>query len=246
MVKYGLIGFPLGHSFSPGYFKEKFEQLQLEEHRYDAYPIQSILEIETLLENQVQGFNVTIPYKQEILDYLDETECDAALIGAVNCVQVDYSEGKAKLKGYNTDLYGFEESLKQFLGGEKPGKALVLGTGGAAKAVFYSLDRLGIEYTIVSRKEGFLQYVNLTKGIMLAHPLIINTTPVGMYPHSDVRPELLYEYIGENHFCYDLIYNPEKTLFLKSAEEMGAKIKNGYDMLVLQAEKSWEIWNQNK
>ena len=240
MKKYVLIGFPLSHSFSPAYFKKKFEDLGIEDCEYKAYPIPHIIEVQKLLDEHVLGFNVTIPYKQDIIDFLKEMDPCAAEIGAVNCVRnID-----GHLYGYNTDEYGFRMSLLELIGDSFDGEALVLGTGGAAKAVFYVLKELGIPYNIVSRKQDCLNYEQLTPEIIDRYKLIINSTPVGMHPHNDECPHIPYEGISENHYLYDLIYNPAETLFLRYGKERGAKIKNGADMLILQAEKSWEIWNQ--
>jgi shikimate dehydrogenase len=238
--RYGIIGYPLSHSFSPGYFTKKFHDLGLSDHEYKAYPIQHILELEDVLKQGVVGFNVTIPYKQDVIDQLDSLDESASAVGAVNCVKVD----NGKLIGYNTDALGFELSLLDQIGKDFRGKALILGTGGAALAVMYVLKKLGISYQIVSRKQHYLTYESLTDEIIASNHLIINTTPLGMYPKVDQCPEIRYNAITAKHFLYDLVYNPAVTLFLQKGQNKGASIKNGADMLVLQAEKSWEIWNQ--
>lgn len=240
MKKYGLIGFPLSHSFSPKYFAEKFEKENIEGCSYEAYPLQHILEVQKIIDDGVLGFNVTIPYKEDILDFLKETDDCATAIGAVNCVK----NLDGILYGFNTDEYGFRTSLLDFIGQTFDGKALVLGTGGAAKAVFYVLNALKIPYLVISRKQDYITYEQLTPTMVQDHHLIINTTPLGMYPQVDEYPNLPYDVLSKNHYLYDLVYNPAETSFLRKGREMGAKTKNGADMLVLQAEKSWEIWNQ--
>lgn len=238
--KLGLIGYPLSHSFSPSYFQKKFEDLGLENCEYKAYPIATIAEVESIFDLGVTGLNVTIPYKEAILPYLDELSEEAFEIGAVNTIMIR----NGRKYGYNTDIYGFEHSLLELLKDCRPEKALILGTGGAAKAVEYTLKGLGIMPNNVSRKSGFLNYEELDSNIMDAHKLIVNTTPLGMYPNVDRCPNLPYRALSDDHFLYDLVYNPEKTLFLKKGAEQGAFIKNGHDMLILQAEKAWTIWNQ--
>ena len=248
MPKYGLIGYPLSHSFSKKYFNDKFEREGLEDHYYELYPLQSIEELPVLLdqEPELAGFNVTIPYKEQVIDYLDAIEDGAAEIGAVNCVRL--MDGKKV--GYNTDIFGFQSSLENFIEtnyeGDNSLQALVLGTGGAAKAVEYCLTQLGIAYKLVSRipKSGQLGYQDLDSQIMSAYRLIINTTPLGMAPKIKACPNIPYDSLGSKHLLYDLIYNPEKTLFLQQGESAGAAIMNGLEMLIGQAEKNWEIWTQ--
>jgi len=238
--KFGLIGYPLSHSFSPGYFAEKFKNLDITDAEYKLYPISDISEFEGLKNKGMNGINVTIPYKEQVIPYLDELSPEAEAIGAVNVIH--FTNGK--LKGYNSDTYGFQYSLEPLWEGTSmPEKALVLGTGGAAKAVWYVLDTLGIDYKKVSRSSGDIIYQDLDKEIMESHHLIINTTPLGMAPKIDTCPDLPYEFIGANHMCFDLIYNPAKTLFLRKASDNGARIMNGLRMLELQAERSWDIWN---
>jgi shikimate dehydrogenase len=240
MRKYGLIGFPLSHSFSPAFFEKKFKDLGIHDCEYLAYPIQHVLEVQQLVSDGICGFNVTIPYKEDIIDLLDELEPSAEKIKAVNCVKVI----NGRLIGYNTDTYGFQHSLIDLIGMQFNGKALVLGTGGAAKAVCYVLDQLGIEYDIVSRKSEYLSYQKVTKQTITDHLLIINSTPLGMHPKISEYPKLPYNAITEKHFLYDLVYNPRVSKFLEFGLSKNASVKNGEDMLILQAEKSWEIWNQ--
>jgi shikimate dehydrogenase len=243
MKVYGLIGYPLSHSFSKGFFAEKFQREHIQQCVYENFPIPTIADLSTLLEQQPQlcGLNVTIPYKEVVMPYLDELSDAAAKIKAVNCIR--FHNGK-KI-GYNTDVIGFKKSLQPFLQPHHT-QALVLGTGGAAKAVMYVLDELGIKYTLVSRTggEGVITYASINEEIIASHTLIVNTSPLGMYPNTDVAPQLPYEYITSRHLLYDLIYNPEKTLFLQKGVERGAVIKNGHEMLILQAEASWDIWNE--
>lgn len=239
--KLGLIGYPLGHTFSPSYFSSKFQKLGISASEYLAYPIERIELIEKIFDKGIDGLNVTIPYKEKVIPYLDELSNEAYEINAVNTI--DIRDGR-KI-GYNTDAYGFEVSLKDLIGNTKINKALVLGSGGASKAINFVLKKLDIEYQIVSRSNRYLTYDSLTDSIIDEHKLIINTTPLGMYPNEQECPKLPYSALSEKHFLYDLVYNPEKTLFLKKGELQGCSIKNGFEMLVLQAEKSWEIWNQH-
>jgi shikimate dehydrogenase len=240
MRYFGLIGFPLSHSFSKRYFSQKFESEKIAA-QYENYPLKSIEEFPELVRNyNFSGINVTIPYKQDVMQYLDNLSEEAEKIGAVNTIQIR----NEKLIGNNTDCYGFEMSLLPFL---KPSHkhALVLGTGGASKAVVFVLEKLGIDWKYVSRTKsnnGFT-YEELDAEIIKSHYLIINTTPLGMYPNVEECPEIDYDAIGENHLLYDLVYNPEETLFLQKGKSKGATIKNGLEMLHLQAEKAWEIWN---
>lgn len=247
MKKLGLIGYPLGHSFSKKYYLEKFHQEGITDVDYDLYPLAQIADFTTIASNKdFYGVNVTIPYKIEVMDYLDELSEEAHAIQAVNCIRISHtSDGITHLKGYNTDAYGFEASLKPLLNPQADKKALILGNGGAAKAVIYALNQLGITHTLVSRTKqaGQLTYDELDRAILADHTLIINCSPVGTFPNTAEYPKIPYEFLTENHLCYDLIYNPEETTFLRKSKEKGARIKNGYEMLVLQAEKNWEIWN---
>ncbi|SFT01111.1 shikimate dehydrogenase family protein [Sphingobacterium wenxiniae] len=247
MKKLGLIGFPLGHSFSKKYYLEKFEKEHIQGIDYDLYPLEDITSFPKLYEGDscFQGFNVTIPHKQRVMPFLDELSEEAKIIGAVNCIRIQRDDNTTRLKGYNTDAFGFENSLKPLLQ-QHHKTALVLGNGGAAKAVFYTLDKLGIPYKIVSRtaENGDLTYAEVTDSIIKSNTIIINCSPVGTYPNVDEAPAIPYHSIGKQHLLYDLIYNPEETLFLRLGKEQGAVTKNGLEMLVLQAEKNWEIWNQ--
>ena len=242
MRLFGLIGKKLKHSFSKEYFTRKFADLGLTDCRYENFEIPSIDHFKALLDSnpELEGLNVTIPYKEEILPYLDVQTQVVQEIVACNCIK--FVDGK--LYGFNTDVVGFKKSLQKVL---KPHhqKALVLGTGGGAKAVGYALKELGINYQLVSRTKqaDSLTYAEVDDSIFRDHLLIVNTSPVGMYPETDAAPDLPYEYLGSRHLLYDLIYNPEKTLFLKKGEEQGAAISNGQEMLELQAEENWRIWN---
>ncbi|MBA4746402.1 MAG: shikimate dehydrogenase [Muricauda sp.] len=241
MNRFGLLGKNISYSFSQGYFTQKFKALGLNDHSYENFDLQKIEELKNVLtQDNLRGLNVTIPYKQEVIPYLDELDSKAEKIGAVNTIQFS----KKGLKGFNTDAYGFKKSLEPFL---KPHHthALILGTGGASKAVRFVLDELGIANTYVSRskKDGQYTYGELDKDIMEKNTLIINCTPLGTYPNIEDKPALHYQHIGPQHLLYDLIYNPEKTSFLAYGEAKGATISNGLKMLEQQAEKAWEIWN---
>lgn len=232
MKKFGLIGYPLGHSFSKRYFTKKFEADAVTDCRYDNYEIEDLTE----LPKGLSGFNVTIPHKQHVMPLLLSIDPAAAKVGAVNCVDCN-------LRGYNTDVIGFERSLLGLIRGERP-SALVLGTGGAARAVVYVLNRLNIEYIQISRS-GKVRYDNLSKQTVDEHKLIINTTPLGMYPNIEKAPELPYDSISTGHYLYDLVYNPSETRFLHEGRLRGAWVKNGIEMLNEQAEAAWEIWNRS-
>lgn len=241
---FGLIGRNINYSFSVAYFSDKFQKENITDALYKNFDIPDITYFLQILKKHkdLKGLNVTIPYKQEIIPYLDKLSRKAEEVGAVNTIKITT---KGKLKGYNTDVYGFEKSLKPLL---KPShkKALVLGTGGASKAVIYALQQFGLEYKIVSRNPQInqLSYTEVTQEIMQEYTLIINCTPLGTSPNIEQCPELNYKYFTEKHLAYDLIYNPAETTFLKKAKQQGATIKNGHQMLVFQAEKSWEIWNK--
>jgi shikimate dehydrogenase len=238
---YGLIGYPLTHSFSPAWFAKKFAAQGIDA-TYTAFPLATINDFPAFLQQHpaLHGLNVTIPHKETIIPYLGALDITAEKVGAVNCVAI--SDGLTK--GYNTDVIGFKESLVPLLQSQHT-NALVLGTGGASGAVTYVLDELGIEFIKVSRTAttDILTYDALTSDIIRQHTLIINTTPVGMYPHVDDCPQLPYEAIGAQHLLYDLIYNPAETKFLALGKQAGAQIKNGQQMLELQADASWRIWN---
>ena len=242
MRQFGLIGYPLSHSFSKKYFTEKFEKEGLQNCSYDNYPIASINELPDMLADNpsLEGFNVTIPYKEQVIPFLSEQSAVVRETGACNCIKIK----NGRLTGYNTDVTGFEFSLKEKLAAHHK-RALILGTGGAAKAVKYVLQHLGISYQSVSRKASAttISYSDVTFDLLTAYTLIVNTTPLGMYPNVHELPPLPYEALGSNHYLFDLIYNPAKTLFLQRGKERGSIIKNGQDMLVIQAEESWKIWN---
>lgn len=248
MIKLGLIGFPLGHSFSKNYYINKFENENITNIDYDLYPVKDMQSFEELynLDSDYRGFNVTIPHKLAVIPLLTELSDEAKKIGAVNCITIKKEGTKTILKGYNTDAYGFEESLKPLLKTQHK-RALVLGNGGAAKAVFYTLEKLNIPYLIVSRTKanGDITYEEINAEIMETHQIIINCSPVGTFPNVDDCPAIPYEHITKDHILYDLIYNPEETMFLKKGKIMGSQIKNGYEMLMLQAEKNWDIWQQS-
>lgn len=237
----GLIGFPLGHSFSKRYFTSKFNKLSLDGWSYQNFPVEDITMVEDVIKNNpdLLGFNVTIPHKLNIIPYLSQIDSAAAKIGAVNCVEIAEN---GELKGYNTDYIGFKTSLESMLNGSKP-NALVLGTGGASRAVCAVLDDLQIEYKLVSRKSSNNQisYDDLDDNLLSISKLIINSTPLGMTPKVDAKPAVNYDMIGSEHYLYDLIFNPDETQFLKEGRVRGATIKNGYDMLVSQAEAWWSI-----
>jgi shikimate dehydrogenase len=245
MKQFGLIGLPLIHSFSKKYFTEKFERENIDA-RYELYELQDISEFEALKDMpDLCGLSVTIPYKEKVMEYLDELDDTAAKIGAVNVIKFTRTEGKLTLKGYNSDAIGFENSLKPYL---KPfhTKALILGTGGASKAIDYTLRKLGIEPVFVSRtaKPGVLTYSQLTSEVLAEFTVIVNASPVGTFPHSDECPDVPYQYLTDKHLLFDVVYNPAKTLFLKKGWEQGAQGLNGQAMLEGQAVAAWEIWNK--
>lgn len=244
MKKFGLIGYPLSHSFSKQYFSEKFEKEGIKECEYELYPIESISDLPRLIKDigkELVGLNCTIPYKQAVIAYLDVLSDEANAIQAVNTIL--FRNGKKY--GYNTDIPGFESTLKDFIPVDLK-NALVLGTGGASKAVVYVLQKLEFNFKIVSRtlSKDTLRYDDLNNDIIAAHSLIINTTPLGMYPHIYTTPDINYKAINSSHYLYDLVYNPAKTLFLQHGEAQGAHIINGLPMLIGQAEAAWKIWNQ--
>lgn len=242
---FGLIGATVSHSFSKAYFDEKFFREGLRDYHYELFPLTNITEIESLLKDTkgLSGLNVTIPYKEQILKYLDEVDGFAKKIGAVNVVRIR----DGKLQGFNTDSDAFLETLEKWLPTDKTFKALILGTGGSSKAVQEALKKLKIDFKVVSResKKGRYTYEDLDKDskIVASSNLIINTTPLGMSPNTETMAPVNFEHIGQDHYVYDLIYNPARTLFLQRAEMRGATIKNGLEMLHIQAEKSWMIWN---
>lgn len=250
MKTYGLIGYRLGHSFSKKYFTQKFSAENITDCEYRNFELDRIADFPALLSTypHIVGLSCTIPYKREIIAHLNDLSEEARQIGAVNTIKVVRSKGSFILKGFNTDCYGFEMSLKPLL---KPHhtKALVLGTGGAAQAVLYVLKKLKIEAKSVSRtansEQDIWSYEQLSQEIMSQHSLLINTTPLGTSPKTNECPNIPYEFLSNKHYLYDLVYNPALTLFLQKGKEKGACIKNGAEMLELQAERSWEIWNNN-
>lgn len=247
MDLYGLIGFPIKQSGSQAIFREYFAKSQLKNADYILYPLTSIELFPSLISQnpEIKGLNVTIPYKKQVISYLNETDPQAKEIGAVNVVKVSRKKGKVWMKGYNTDLVGFEVSFTNFVGNIKGLKALILGSGGASMVVKYVFKKLNIPYLIVSRGRNYgdLDYPELNASVLKDHRIIVNTTPVGMYPNVNLCPEIPFEFIGNNHLLFDLIYNPAETLFLKKGRKQGAGIMNGHEMLHLQAAKAWEIWN---
>ncbi len=245
MRVFGLIGFPLSHSFSKKYFTDKFEREGIRDCRYELFPLEDIQALPGLVEKEPElcGLNVTIPYKQQVIPFLDQMDEEVKQMGACNCIRLIHG----KLHGHNTDVIGFEISLRKKWHSSHD-TALVLGTGGAAKAVHFVLTKMGIPFREVSRTRspGVLDYASLTPDIIHSTRLIINTTPLGMYPDVGGLPEIPYDALGPQHFLFDLVYNPEKTGFLEAGERRGATIANGSEMLSLQAEESWKIWNEKR
>jgi len=239
MKTYGLIGKNISYSFSRNYFNNKFKNKNISNSQYVNFDIDNLLELNNTFNINNYGFNVTIPYKETIIPYLDSLDFRAEQIGAVNTIKIE----NGKKIGFNTDWIGFKKSLEPLL---KPHhkKALILGTGGASKAVIYALKQLQIQTLIVSRN-GETTYEDLSEEIIKNHTIIINCTPVGTFPNTDSAPEIPYQFITKNHLVYDLIYNPAETLFLKKCKENGAVTKNGLEMLEIQAEESWKIWNSS-
>lgn len=245
MDTYGLIGYPLGHSFSISYFNQKFADEGIDA-KYENFEIQNIeLLLEVLDSNpNLRGLNVTIPYKQKVISYLDTLSPEARAIGAVNVIRVSHEGNQTILKGFNSDVIGFTKSIEPML--EKiHRKALILGTGGASKAIDYGLKALGLETVFVSRyqRPGTIQYKDITPEVIKEYNVVVNCTPCGMYPHVDECPDLPYEAMDNHTILYDLIYNPDETLFMKRGAKYGASTKNGLEMLLLQAFASWEFWN---
>lgn len=244
MRLFGLIGFPLGHSFSKKYFTRKFEEDSLTDCRYELFPLSSINELPALLEAHpaLEGLNITIPYKKEVLSFLTASAIPAGL-DACNCIKIK----NGQLTGFNTDVMGFEQSLQPLLNKDHQ-RALVLGNGGAAESIMFVLKKKGIPFEVVSRKlhgVSTITYNDLSPELIRSHQLIINTTPVGTFPDTGHCPDIPYEGITAQHLLYDLVYNPPLTLFLQKGKERGAQIKNGEEMLVIQAVESWNIWNQD-
>lgn len=248
MKKYGLIGFPLKHSFSSGFFNEKFGREEIHAE-YLNFEIDDIQKVEAIISDNphLKGLNVTIPYKESILPFLDEISEVAQKIGAVNVVKIKRSEKTDKpiLKGYNTDYIGFKNSIQPLLNPEIHQYGLILGTGGASKAVAQALSDIGIEWKYVSRSKDInrFTYEELDETIIARHTVIVNASPIGTFPHIDESPAIPYQFLTPNHLLYDLVYNPAETQFLKNGKRKGATIKNGYEMLQLQALAAWEIWS---
>jgi shikimate dehydrogenase len=247
MKQFGLIGFPLTHSFSKNYFSEKFEKEKIENCAYELYPIEHIESINDLIKQHpnLAGLNVTIPYKESVIPFLHELDATAKAIGAVNCIKIE----NGKLIGYNTDAFGFKQSIKPFLETHHE-RALILGTGGASKAVFHVLNEIGIDCFFVSRDKSTLKttkafnYNELNEHVLNAFKLIVNTSPVGTYPNVSEAPEIPYKLLTSNHLLYDLVYNPTETEFLKRGKQQGATAINGLSMLHQQAEEAWRIWSK--
>lgn len=238
MNTYGLIGKNISYSFSRNYFNEKFKKETILNSQYINFDLDSLSQLNQIFNQENKGFNVTIPYKETIIPYLDALDIHAEKIGAVNTIQI-----KNNIKtGFNTDWIGFKNSIVPLL---KPyhKKALILGTGGASKAIKYALEQLQIEYKVVSRTQADFTYNDLNESIIKEYLVIINCTPLGTFPNIEQAPQIPYEFITENHLAYDLVYNPEETQFLKNCKVKGAQIKNGLEMLEIQAEEAWKIWN---
>ena len=244
---FGLLGKDISYSFSRGYFADKFKKLGLSTYHYKNFDLQDIKELPAVIKNEefVSGINVTIPYKEEVIKYLDKLDKTAEEIGAVNTIKFTK---RGNLKGYNTDVVGFEKSIKPFLKKHHT-KALILGTGGASKAIAYALKKNDIKFKFVSRNPSGkkeVSYSDLSEEIIKDFTVIINCTPLGTSPNTHLCPNIPYQYLTEKHLLFDLIYNPEISSFLAKGKEKGAAIKNGYEMLELQAEESWRIWNESK
>ena len=242
MKRYGLIGYPLTHSFSEKYFSEKFIREEIEDCSYELFPLENIEDVRLLFEvnKDLEGLNVTIPYKETVIQYLDDLDEVAEKIGAVNCIKID----EIQKIGYNTDHAGFRDSIKHLIK-KHHHKALILGTGGSSKAIAFALKEIGLDFKYVSRtkKENQFIYEDLNKSIIEEYPVIINCSPVGMFPHINTCPHIPYEFLSKHNLLFDLIYNPEKTMFMEKGQQHGAIIKNGLEMLKLQAEYAWDIWN---
>ena len=247
MDKYGLIGYPLGHSFSISYFNQRFQDEGINAV-YENYEIPTIEALDEVinLNPELKGLNVTIPYKEKVIPYLDSITPEARAIGAVNVIKVTHSGKDVKLKGYNSDVIGFTKSIEPMLDKNWHKKALILGTGGASKAINFGLKHLGLETVFVSRYErpDTIQYQNITPEVVQEHNVIVNCTPIGMYPKTEECPLLPYEAMDSHTIHYDLIYNPDETLFMKLGAKNGAQTKNGLEMLLLQAFASWEFWHE--
>lgn len=249
MRKFGLIGYPLGHSFSRKYFADKFHNEHIIDCSYENYPLSDISQLRYLLKNEPEltGFNVTIPYKSDIIEFLNHISPEAKEIGAVNVVKIRRTAEKTELYGFNSDITGIRDSLIPYLNTNFK-YALVLGTGGSSKAVCFVLRKLGLKVTLVSRnrKPDTISYSDIDSDLLNEVGLIVNTTPLGMYPNIDTFPDLNYSLLGKNHILFDLVYNPEITTFLKKGSEQGCSVISGLKMLKSQADKSWEIWNDDR
>ena len=247
MEKYGLIGYPLGHSFSISYFNQKFQDESIDAV-YENFEIPTIDALPEILDSNpnLRGLNVTIPYKEKVIPFLDSVSPEARAIGAVNVIRVTHEGNDIKLKGYNSDVIGFTQSIEPMLDKKWHKKALILGTGGASKAIDYGLRNLGLETVFVSRYErpGTIQYKTITPDVIQEYNVIVNCTPIGMYPKTEECPLLPYEAMDQHTILYDLIYNPDETLFMKLGKQYGAQPKNGLEMLLLQAFASWEFWHE--
>ena len=247
MDKYGLIGYPLGHSFSISYFNQKFADENIDAV-YENLEIPSIDILPEIVDSNpnLRGLNVTIPYKEKVMPFLDYISPEAQAIGAVNVIRVEHDGEDTILKGYNSDVVGFTQSIEPMIDAKWHKKALVLGTGGASKAITYGLHSLGLETVYVSRYErpGTIQYNKITPEVIREYNVVINCTPLGMYPHTEECPQLPYEAMDSHTILYDLIYNPDETLFMRKGREHGAEVKNGLEMLLLQAFVSWEFWHE--
>lgn len=247
MRKFGLIGYPLGHSFSRKYFQEKFARENLSDCSYDNYPITSLGRLPDLLHYYgLEGLNVTIPYKTAVMQFLDEIDPEAQAVGAVNVIKIKNTMNGIMVSGFNSDITGIRDTLEPVMGKIKI-RALVLGTGGSSKAVCHVLESAGIKYVLVSRSagQGCLTYPDLNSDIIEESRLIINTTPLGMHPDTETKPDIPYDLLGPEHILFDLVYNPEITAFLQMGIDKGCTTLSGLKMLYSQAEKSWEIWNDD-
>lgn len=248
VMNFGLLGKSLSHSFSKSYFDSKFLAEKRTNYSYSNFDLQNLDSFLALIaEHNLSGLNVTKPYKELVIPYLNELDSIAKEIGAVNCINISQKDNKPYLKGYNTDYYGFAQSIKPFIEPNHQ-RALVLGTGGASKAVYFALKNIGVDVYFVStgdkKAENYFHYNELNEYVLSAFKLIVNCTPLGLYPAIENCPDISYQYLTPEHLMYDLIYNPEETLFLKKGKAQGAVTINGLNMLKLQADKAWEIWNQ--
>lgn len=245
-MNFGLLGKSLSHSFSKSYFEDKFKKENLTGFTYSNFDVENLDSLHQIIkDNTIKGLNVTIPYKEKIIPLLNDIDQVAKEIGAVNCIKISSENNNLFLKGYNTDHYGFGQSIKPFL---EPihQRALILGTGGASKAIYYALKKIGVEVYFVTTGEkkaaNYFSYSELNEHVLNAFKLIVNCTPLGMHPHNEAFPDIPYQYLSSEHLLYDLIYNPEITRFLQKGKEKGAVTINGLNMLKLQADKAWEIW----